>query len=379
MIHMMGIIKNEFWIWFNRRNIIVFILAIVALLGTFFLYYSPIYQDTIQSQMDYYQDFASEDGFRVQMYEENQSALENAKMDTTKNEKMLEFWRNDQVYCQSLSGAWKSNDSEMIAKALYDRDQYVLNCIESGIDLSMYPSILKNTKVDLQKRLRFEKLSIAKGNYEFIYENKPTGVYLIRQMFHPGSVVVLIWLICILLWNYSVWSSEYEEKTYQLLFALPISKRKIYAVRTMVSSFMTFAGCLCLMGIWFAMGSMFYGSGADSFISIAKGMLSGSQYGLIILAPFVTNIFFVQMVVQLISLFTKNSGLSLILPILILLLIYMDSTVSVYNPFSYLFIEDLLVQKGLTSVYLCCLVQFVLCLFLNVANSAYIQHQEVRD
>lgn len=107
---------------------------------------------------------------------------ENQRINILPKEKMNEFFREDSIYCQKLLSDWKNDeDAKIIAKDMYDRDQNILKYFDSGMDLSNFKSILQNNKQDLKKRIQMEKTYIENEYYDFVYQNKPTGCYLMVQ------------------------------------------------------------------------------------------------------------------------------------------------------------------------------------------------------
>ena len=72
---------------------------------------------------------------------------------------------------------------------MYDRDQNILKYIDSGMDLSNFKSILQNNKQDLKKRIQMEKTYIENEYYDFVYQNKPTGCYLMVQFLKGNNLL----------------------------------------------------------------------------------------------------------------------------------------------------------------------------------------------
>ena len=139
----------------------------------YFFKYNTEYEQYASNQIMYYYEMINE---------------ENQRINILPKEKMNEFFREDSIYCQKLLSDWKNDeDVKIIAKDMYDRDQNILKYIDSGMDLSNFKSILQNNKQDLKKRIQMEKTYIENEYYDFVYQNKPTGCYLMVQ-FLKGNI-----------------------------------------------------------------------------------------------------------------------------------------------------------------------------------------------
>ena len=136
---------------------------------------------------------------------------------------------------------WKNDeDAKTIAKDMYDRDQNILKYIDSGMDLSNFKSILtKIIKQDLKKRIQMEKTYIENEYYDFVYQNKPTGCYLMVQFLKGNNLFFYLFMILILVWNVDIWSKDLENNTFRYLFTIGKSRKYVYILRTLLHIFIT--------------------------------------------------------------------------------------------------------------------------------------------
>ena len=117
---------------------------------------------------------------------------------------------------------------------MYDRDQNILKYIDSGMDLSNFKSILQNNKQDLKKRIQMEKTYIENEYYDFVYQNKPTGCYLMVQFLKGNNLFFYLFMILILVWNVDIWSKDLENNTFRYLFTIGKSRKYVYILRALL-------------------------------------------------------------------------------------------------------------------------------------------------
>lgn len=124
---------------------------------------------------------------------------------------------------------------------MYDRDQNILKYFDSGMDLSNFKSILQNNKQDLKKRIQMEKTYIENEYYDFVYQNKPTGCYLMVQFLKGNNLFFYLFMILILVWNVDIWSKDLENNTFRYLFT----------IGKVVNMYIYFARCYIFLSLFF--------------------------------------------------------------------------------------------------------------------------------
>ena len=63
-----------------------------------------------------------------------------------------------------------------------------------------------------------EKTYIENEYYDFVYQNKPTGCYLMVQFLKGNNLFFYLFMILILVWNVDIWSKDLENNTFRYLF-----------------------------------------------------------------------------------------------------------------------------------------------------------------
>ena len=110
------------------------------------------------------------------------------------------------------------------------------------MDLSNFKSILQNNKQDLKKRIQMEKTYIENEYYDFVYQNKPTGCYLMVQFLKGNNLFFYLFMILILVWNVDIWSKDLENNTFRYLF----TNRE-----NVVNMYIYFARCYIFLSLFF--------------------------------------------------------------------------------------------------------------------------------
>ena len=62
-----------------------------------------------------------------------------------------------------------------------------------------------------------EKTYIENEYYDFVYQNKPTGCYLMVQFLKGNNLFFYLFMILILVWNVDIWSKDLENNTFRYL------------------------------------------------------------------------------------------------------------------------------------------------------------------
>ena len=246
------LLKNELRFLFSKRNILVLILVLIGVLSVYFFKYNTEYEQYASNQIMYYYEMINE---------------ENQRINILPKEKLNAFFREDSIYCQKLLSDWKNDeDAKIIAKDMYDRDQNILKYIDSGMNLSNFKSILQNNKQDLKKRIQMEKTYIENEYYDFVYQNKPTGCYLMVQFLKGNNLFFYLFMILILVWNVDIWSKDLENNTFRYLFTIGKSRKYVYILRALLHILITVFFSILFFVVLYLIGYINCGSGIELLI-----------------------------------------------------------------------------------------------------------------
>lgn len=329
------LLKNELRFLFSKRNILVLILVLIGVLSVYFFKYNTEYEQYASNQIMYYYEMINE---------------ENQRINILPKEKLNAFFREDSIYCQKLLSDWKNDeDVKIIAKDMYDRDQNILKYIDSGMDLSNFKSILQKNKQDLKKRIQMEKTYIENEYYDFVYQNKPTGCYLMVQFLKGNNLFFYLFMILILVWNVDIWSKDLENNTFRYLFTIGKSRKYVYILRALLHIFITVFFSILFFVVLYLIGYINCGSGIELLIGTTPVIIYLSHHILSVLGW----VLFSASCIQCLSLLTKNKGMSLMLTGLLFVFMY-----------TYLHIETLWAYTSLFFIGAIC-IQFISCLYLE--------------
>lgn len=84
-----------------------------------------------------------------------------------------------------------------------------------------------------------EKTYIENEYYDFVYQNKPTGCYLMVQFLKGNNLFFYLFMILILVWNVDIWSKDLENNTFRYLFTIGKSRKYVYILRALLHIFIT--------------------------------------------------------------------------------------------------------------------------------------------
>lgn len=322
---MKALIYNEIRIFLSKRNLGIFVIGCISMIGIFYLYFVPNHNNYIPNQIYYYEQMTTSDSTRVQIIANQIDQMKKIGEDTERLEKSRDFWQSDLENCSMVSYNLVHEDARSIAEAMSNRDKFLKKTIDEGGDLSSYSIMLRNDETDLNNRIKLQDMYMDDRFYDFVYEKMPTAYYVLSNLFYFGGITIIVILAYILLSNFDCWSKEFETTTYKLLFTMTSSKKKLYVSRTIVTTMATIILSLIMIGILFILGYFTYGLGdkifvieKNTFVPIGIWCINNLMIMLVLVA-------FLSTVIQVISFVTKNSGISLLVPCLGLLIILTDN------------------------------------------------------
>ena len=286
-------IKNEMRFILTKKKICIYILLLFSFVSLFLFKYDKEYKAYSDTQIEYYSNIIDAENQRIKM---------SADVD------LICFFNNDIVNCQKLLVDFKQNeDIKIIANDLYNRDCEILNYLKKNVNLSNFPSVLQNTELDLKIRVKQERIYLENKYYDFVYKNKPTGLYLLLQIFEEGNFFFYLFMIMALVINVDSWSKDLENGT--IIYLLTVEKNKIYLMRTLVHTIFTVLLGLLYAAIVFGIGYINYGSGEQLYVNLSPI----KDYVFYHFICFMLIEIFAISIVQFMSFLTKNTGINLML------------------------------------------------------------------
>ena len=318
---MKSLITNELRLFFSKKNIGLYIMACILMITLFYFYFVPNHNNYLETQIQYYEQMMNSDSTRSQLISSEIEKLKEIGEDITNLEKSRDFWQTDLENCRLVTYNLLNGNKKNIAGALVKRDKYLQSIIDEGGDLSSYSIMLRNDEKDLYNRIQLQDIYMKNHFYDYVYEKMPTGYYLVSNLFSMGGFSIVIILAFVLLSNYDSWSKEFESSSYKLLFTMTNSRKKMYLVRAGITTVSTTALSLSLIVLLFCLGFFTYGLGNEVLVSIQNQIIPIGMWCFNKLAVLVVLLISLSTMIQVFSLITKNSGISLLIPCLVLLVI----------------------------------------------------------
>lgn len=321
---MKTLIYNEIRIFFSKRNIGIFIIGCLSMIVIFCFYFVPEHNNYILSQVHYYEQMVTSDATRSKIITEQINRMKEIGEDTEKLEKSRDFWQADLENCRLVSYNLEHENASNMAKAMIKRDKFLQKVIDEGGDLSSYSIMLRNDERDLKNRIELQDIYMKNQFYGFVYEKMPTAYYMLSNFFVFGGIPIIVILACVILSDFDCWSKDFESNTYKLLFTMTGSRAKIYLARTIVTTIATMTMSLMMIGILFVLGYFTYGLGDEVFVIVKNTFVPISTWCMNNLMITIVLLVFLSTMIQVLSLLIKNSGISLLVPCLCMLVILTD-------------------------------------------------------
>ena len=321
---MKTLIYNEIRIFFSKRNIGIFIIGCLSMIVIFCFYFVPKHNNFISSQVHYYEQMVTSDATRSKIITEQINRMKEIGEDTEKLEKSRDFFHADLENCRLVSYNLEHENAHCIAETMIKRDKLLQKVIDEGGDLSSYSIMLRNDERDLKNRIKLQDMYMKNQFYDFVYEKMPTAYYMLSNFFVFGGIPIIVILACVILSNFDCWSKDFESNTYKLLFTMTGSRAKIYLSRTIVTSIATMIMSLMMISILFVLGYFAYGLGDEVFVIVKNTFVPISMWCMNNLMITIVLLAFLSTMIQVLSLLTKNSGISLLVPCLCLLVLLTD-------------------------------------------------------
>lgn len=370
---MCNLIKNEIRFCLQKKNILVFLLALLSLPFIFHFYYVESYvnyPNEIHAEMGLEADSADMYVSNIKTVIKNYTEAGMSADELVPYEDALKIWQNEQSYVGYIRALWKNAARpeyyEQIITQYYLRDENALNAIELENIPINYNTMLRNDRHDLENRIKLKKTYEENNIVQEVNVKKPTGAYVITDSFKEMGIVMLIVLLLVLIWNADIWTAEFDANAYQLLFTLPISRLRIYLTRIITRGIATFFALGVFFICFYGIGTLMYDNGFNNFIIINQTALTSwgffdptaiqsadAVYPLVSLIVYQTVLVFSYLFcfmafINFSSILCKNKGLALMIPSIVLMVIYMvlntsaNSADFIYNPCSYILSYELL-------------------------------------
>lgn len=378
---MMNLIRSEVKLAFQRRNMLIFVIALIGIVSMYFFVYEKDAQAYPQQQSDYYTQRQEQAKIRIDALIDLKKGYESIDADIISLEAVqvrIDFWKQEQQASSYLQNLWNKNQDgqydQDIRISQRSQDEAIKVALEA-IPVTELATLLHPDERTLQNRMQVAQSYEQSHTEELVNKQLPTGSAVLVDILDMQNPLFLLLLICCILWNVDCWSSEFENSSYRLLFTLPYTRRTIFLTRSFVRIGATLLGIGMLIFSLFLLGTLLHGDGLSQLTIMNEQVLQGQfrfeveELGLFdqvyTNATYITHALGISMVyflcitifIQMISLFVKDNGVSLMIILIIFMLVVMNlQSLSselgfAFNPFFYGCITSILYGMLGISIY----------------------------
>ncbi|MBQ7919111.1 MAG: hypothetical protein IJ324_04095 [Lachnospiraceae bacterium] len=254
--------------FFSAKNICALFLALVTTLMVYQYAYIPAYESVPQEEIAKIENQMNDVSFYIKKYKDMIAQYEeiepqNESIDDLRA--MLKIWEKYDSRKKMLTALWISPENDADTILLFNRqiDEMMVDA-PTGMDLGI-ELIYDENQRDWQGRMLLHAAYEKEGWQEPVISNKPTGGYVLYDALSGKTVIFLVLVILVMFWNYDIWSFDFDNATYKLLYTLPYSKNRIFAIRCLVHWLGSLIGVLIVLSCLFVKGTSVFGTGLESF------------------------------------------------------------------------------------------------------------------
>ena len=332
-----NLIKNEVSMFLCRKNVICFLVGLFSILLIYQFQYMNDYKSFSNTRQYELQENMKDIDIYAKAY---QVRLERLRKEfpghkkTPEAELMAKVWSTYSIMTKNLQMYWKWPEryDQQIHQAERLLDDQLVPVSEQKIEVGI-TNLFRNTEREWKQRMLLFNAYEQEGRE--VPNNKaiPTGAYVINDALSGTSLVFLLLIILLIIWNFDSWAVEFEQSTYRVLFTLPYSRKILFLTRFFVRYLLSMIGTCILLVALFLCGALRYGVGGWANVIVNKTAIESMSFfntdmnslmrsdmaesiGFSIsLRVILTILFFVFLVaiIQLLSLFIKNQMGTLII------------------------------------------------------------------
>lgn len=280
---MMGLIKNETKMFFSTKNIIILIISCIIVVFMFYKTYEKQYEEYPQKHL---QKLSAQIDDAIIWVERRENRLNIMLSDYPGYptipiaQRDLELNKAHLKDVKTLSFLWKEpeDNKQKIININQRIDARLKEVKEKQIDI-YYSLMYMDVERDWNQRCmlsdKYKELDIEPD----INPLKPTAIYLLNDSINGTSYISLLVIILIILFNFDIWSKDFDNETVRLIFTLPYSKTRIFNIRFLTRFILSLFSVTIPIMVLSCIGLYKYGLGANNFTVInSKGLSNFSRF-----------------------------------------------------------------------------------------------------
>ncbi len=269
---MLELIRNEIGLFFNKKNILLFLAGIIAIVPLYHFHYVKAFKDYPQARLAELQDNYKDIVIYAKAYQNRLERLRKeypGHPDTEEAELMARVWNSYSSLEDTLMNDWKWPDryQKDIREAEVMLDEQLSPVAEQKVEVGD-TNLYRNTQRDWNERMLLIKAYEKSGKEIPIIRNIPSGGYVLNDGLSGVSIIFMLAVLLVLLWNYDSWSADFEQSTCRMLFTLPYTRKRIFFVRYLVRSALSVGGVILLFGELYLCGAIRFGTGLKEYVII---------------------------------------------------------------------------------------------------------------
>ncbi|MBR4026972.1 MAG: ABC transporter permease subunit [Lachnospiraceae bacterium] len=365
-------IKNEIRLFLSKKNLLAFFASVIVLFLVYEYSYIPTYQAYGQTQRKEMEEHTQEIDTIRKMYEDRILYYEtyNPKVDRFDDlKKMHNIWNTFRGWRSLLYEYWGDWEyrQEDIRMILWMLDELLLE--DPHISDLGYDIIYQGSQREWNRRMILHEAYKNAEIEEPINPLTPMGSYVVMDILGGSSPMYFLLIFLLLVWNYDIWSADFDDSTYKLIYTLPKSRKCIFFTRCLVRGGLSIIGILFVLLCFFFRGTLSFGTGFSNFVilntdawklwnlsntdwinpsnaDIAVPIIKAMAFQLLL---FIGVILFFFAIIQLISFAWKNGSSTIITMTVVIMIMlasvmikHMEAILLTNNPFFMFLPEKLL-------------------------------------
>lgn len=269
---MKGLFKNEIKMFFSRKNIILIIISCIIAVLIFQVNYERQYERYPQQRLQELSEEINNATVWSARYTRRLERLidELPGHPSTPEAKLMDqTWKSHLKNLTTLSLLWKESEEnkEKIINVEQRLDESLIEVNEMKIDTGI-TRLYRDVERDWNKRMMLLGESKESGLKAEINPLRPTAMYLLNDSINGRSYISLLIIVLIILFNFDIWSKDFDNETVRLIFTLPYSKTKIFNIRFITRFILSLFSVIIPILILCSIGFYKYGLGLENFTVI---------------------------------------------------------------------------------------------------------------
>lgn len=269
---MKAFLQNEIRLFFSRKNYLVWIVGVLAVVFAYRLYYVTQYENYAQTVLEELEENAKDITIWESEYQRQCMELwgDNSAEKFAHASLLLNAWKQYEQTNIRLRYYWEQAwDENGIRRTVLEEDENLIAIEELGEEVE-YTGIFRGSVADWRARMLLHKAYQQSGTEEPVCPVVPQAAWLWKEAFSGNSVLFLIFTVLIILLHFDAWANEFEYATCYRLYILPIKKEWLYLERFFVRVLVSVVCVGSAAGILFLLGTARYGTGGQMLLVISE-------------------------------------------------------------------------------------------------------------